>query len=194
MPETIYLTGAAAIGKSTLSRSLAHDKDFAVFEYGAEVVKRASVIHPGLTHADTRKNPKCFIDPSHIEATDNALQRFIADFRDNCHVIIDSRPVTSEAYGFRAVPFTRERLAGARLTRVVALICPPEILIERRASDPDGRPQLGRWETEAELNFLQSLAISYAINCGIPMHFLNCSGCPDDVRSAFLNLVGSSSY
>jgi len=194
MPETIYLTGAAATGKSTLSRSLAHDKGCAVFEYGAEVLKRASVIHPGLTHADTRKDPKRFIDPGHIDATDDALQRFIAEFRNDRHVIIDSRPLTREPYGFRAVPFTRERLAGAGLTRVVVLTCPPEILIERRASDPDGRPELGRWEAETELNLLQSLAMSYAINCGIPIHFLDCSPSPEEVRRAFLNLLGSSSY
>lgn len=194
MFETILLTGAAGTGKSTLARAMAGDERFAVFEYGAEIVRQVAASNPQVTQAQTRAETHNHVSAHHIEATDEALQRFVAANQGRRHVVIDSHAVTKERYGFRAAPFTSERLAGAGLSRIVVLHCEPDVLLNRIRANPDGRPELSLWEASKYIALQEALAIAYATICGISIHFLDCSQAPQQVRSNFLGLVGSPAH
>lgn len=194
MYEVIYLTGAAAAGKSTLSRTVSASPAFAVFEYGQELLNQASGSRLGLTHADTRRDPQKIIKPEHVAATDEALQLFIRAHRDSRHVVIDSHAVSKEPYGFRIEPFGPGQLQRAALSRIVVLRCAPEILVRRTRDAPDGRPAVTLSEADEYQSFQATVAISYAIILGVPIHFLNSATPPAELYEQFLHLIGSPSH
>ena len=194
MFETILLTGAAGVGKSTLAASLALDPRVVVFEYGAELTRRASDGQPGLTQDDIRRHSATLVNGSHVAETDEALQRFIATHRDSKHVIIDSHAVTKEFYGFRVLPFTPSQLHAAALSRIIVLHGAPQVLVARIALDPGGRPLLSSWEAQEHISLQATVALSYAVILGIPIHFLDCATDPASLHAACLALFGSTPH
>jgi adenylate kinase len=194
MQETILITGAAATGKSTLSRALAELENFAVFEYGDFLFRCASVNHPELTHSDTRSHPELFISPMDISETDEALQQFIVSHRSTHHVVIDSHAVSKENYGFRIEPFGPGQLLRAAFSRIVFLLCDPIVIIDRTKARPEGRPPLNAKEAELYQNLQCSVAINYSTILGIPIHFLDSANESKVILTQFLNLIGSKSH
>ncbi|HBY02156.1 MAG TPA: hypothetical protein DEG92_06440 [Rikenellaceae bacterium] len=194
MYEVILITGAAASGKSTLSRELAKLDNFAVFEYGDVLFQRSTVKHPGLTYADTRSHPEIFIDPEDISGTDEALQQFIVVHRDTQHVVIDSHAVSKENYGFRIEPFGPGQLQRATFSRIIFLHCDPRVIEARTSAYPEGLPSLNFNESELYQNLQCSVAINYSTILGIPIHFLDSALDSGVVLSQFLSLIGSKSH
>lgn len=189
--ETVLLTGAAGVGKSTLAAALSADPRIAVFEYGAELTRQVSRAHPGLTQAELRGRPTALVTSANVLDTDEALQRFVATHTGKKHVVIDSHAITKETYGFRAAPFTPAQLHRAALTRIVVLHCRPSVLVARVDRDPGGRARLDEWEA-AQFSDLQScVALSYAIALGIPVHFIDCEVDPAEVHAAFVAVLTS---
>ena len=194
MYEVILITGAAASGKSTLSRELAKLDNFAVFEYGDVLFRQAAVKHSKLTYAETRSHPEIFIDPEDISETDEALQQFIATHRNIRHVVIDSHAVSKENYGFRIEPFGPRQLQRAAFSRIVFLHCDPFVIMDRTRARPEGRPTLNIKESELYQNLQCSVAINYSTILGIPIHFLDSALDSGLVMSQFLSLIGSKSH
>ena len=194
MFETVLLTGAAGVGKTTLAASLALDPRIAVFEYGAELTKRAAIERPWLTQEDIRGQSAAFVTGQHVADTDAALQHFVATHGGTRHLVIDSHAVTKEAYGFRAHPFTPEQLRSAGLSRIVVLHCEPHVLVARIERDPGGRPMLSEWEAAEHIGLQAGVALSYSVTFGIPVHFIDCAKDPAWVSAAFLALLGSAPH
>jgi len=194
MYETILITGAAAAGKSTLSGGLAKLANCAVFQYGDVLFQLAAAKHSGITHAETRSNSETLISPEDISGTDEALQRFIVTNRKTRHVIIDSHAVSKENYGFRIEPFGPGQLQRAAFSRIVFLHCDPEVIKSRTLAQPEGRPLLTVKEAEFYQNLQCSVAVNYSTILGIPIHFLDSGRPPEELKSQFLNLIGSKSH
>jgi adenylate kinase len=194
MFETVYLTGASATGKSTLSRALTHDPSFAVFEYDTELLKSASAESSHLTLADIRSRSEEVVLAAHIAEVDEALQRFAAKHRTESHVVIESSAVTKEPYGFRGMPFAHGQLERVAISRIVVLQCTPEVLIARIQRQPEGRPTLDLWEAAKFLNLQESTAITYSTMLGIPIHFLNSDVDLGTLLSTFVEILWSADH
>jgi adenylate kinase len=192
--EVILLTGIAAVGKSTLSREIGKMPDFKAFEYGDELCKQASKRYPEVTHAETRSDPEHFICDEDVRNTDEALQLFIQEYRNNYSVLIDSHAVSKETYGFRSEPFRLGELQRAAFSRIVYLYCEPSIIVERTNKNPDGRPALTIEEAELYQNLQISVAITYSTMIGIPIHIINSNTRPEDMLNLFLSIIGSKSH
>jgi len=194
MFETILITGAAAAGKSTLSRGLAKLDYFAVFEYGEVLFQRSKVRHPTITHSETRSHSEELISPGDISGTDEDLQQFIASHRDVKHVIIDSHAVSKEVYGFRIEPFGPGQLQRAGFSRIVFLYCDPTVIYSRTIAHAEGRPALTLKEAELYQLLQTSVSINYSTILGIPIHFIDSALPPDELKAQFLGLIGSKSH
>jgi adenylate kinase len=192
--ETILLTGTAAVGKSTLSRNVGKASNFKSFEYGDELFKQAAKKHPEITYSETRSHPDIVISDEDVRNTDEALQLFIQEYRNEFHVVIDSHAVSKEDYGFRSEPFAFGKLQRANFSRIVCLYCEPTIIVDRTKHNPEGRPFLTTQEAEVYQNFQNSVAIAYSTILGVPIHFINSNASPDEVVKMFLNIVGSKSH
>jgi len=192
--ETILLTGIAAVGKSTLSRTIGKTSGFKSFEYGAELFNQAHQEHPEITYAQTRSHAETYISDEHVRHTDEALQLFIQQYRNECHVVIDSHAISRERYGFRSEPFGPGGLQRASFSRIVCLYCEPAVIAERIKANADGRQTLTIPELELYQQLQSSVAITYSTIAGIPLHFINSNASPEDVVKMFLEIVGSKSH
>ncbi|OYU55690.1 MAG: hypothetical protein CFE25_00075 [Chitinophagaceae bacterium BSSC1] len=192
--EVVLLTGTAAVGKSTLSRKIGKTHNFKAFEYGDELFNQAAQKHPEITHSETRSHSEIYISDKDVRNTDEALQLFIKEFRNEYNVVIDSHAVSKESYGFRSEPFALGQLQRANFSRIVCLYCEPNVIVERTKNNPEGRPALTIKEAEFYQSLQSSVAITYSTILGVPLHFINSNTNPDDVLKKFLSIVGSKSH
>lgn len=194
MYETVLLTGPAGIGKSTLAANLSRSSDIAVFEYGAELTRQASRTHLGIAQADIRSQSPDLVVGQDVAATDAALQRFVRANAGTKHVVIDSHAVTKESYGYRSLPFTPEQLKEVTLSRIVVLHCRPQALMERIALNPEGRSLLSEWEAAEFMHLQSTVALSYSVVLGIPVHFVDGEREPEVLRAEFMSILGSAPH
>lgn len=171
----IYLTGAPAAGKTTLvSRLSERVPNLLVFQYGQELTKflrRKS--GADLSQDDLRAKSSLLATEEDINSLDTELIRIVGEARIDRPVLIDTHAVTKEAYGFRISPFSAGRLRELNPTRIVMLYASPEATIERITANPGGRPMVTGFESELHTSLQASVAITYAIDLGLPVHLLD---------------------
>lgn len=173
--EVIYLTGAPAAGKSTLSRALSVQlQPLAIFEYGqrltAYLAKRSG---QPMQQEDVRAHSSAVATIADIKAVDRLLLEFVAERRQCGHVLIDTHAVTKESYGFRITAYSLDEIAQLRPTMVVVLYTAPDIAVARIGTDPGGRPMITPWEAGFHTTVQASVAVAYATSLGVPVYLLD---------------------
>jgi adenylate kinase len=173
--KVIYLTGAPASGKSSVSRGLrAHVEGLAVFEYGARLT--AYVNHKGsknLIQSKIREQSSAVVTPEDVAAVDRELIEFVRKERAASHVIIDSHAVTKESYGFRVTPYSLEDFGTLAPTHIWVLYTEPRVALDRIARDAQGRPTITQEEARLHTSLQASVAVTYGVGLGVPVYFFD---------------------
>lgn len=173
--KVVYLTGAPASGKSSLSEAIAEKfPEVQLFTYSKELARCISrKLGCEYNQVDMRRESARLIAPEAVAEVDQELFEFIKANKQEAHVIIDSHAVTKEGWGFRVTPFSAEMLANVSPDMIVTLFTPPETTISRIVADPKGRPVPTVFEAESHTNLQASVAVTYSILAGCPAYFLN---------------------
>lgn len=192
--EVIYLTGAPAAGKSTLSRALAEAvRPLAVFEYGARLTAYvAARAGRAMAQEELRAESSAVATADDVQALDRVLLKFVADERERGHVLVDTHAVTKESYGFRITAYSRAGIAELRPTMIVVLYTAPEVAVARIAADAGGRPQITAWEAGFHTSLQASVAVAYATELGAPVYLLDGARPPEDLVAEIARRVGRS--
>lgn len=178
----IYLTGAPATGKSTLSRNLAQRyPELKVFAYSEELRKRLAHRTPGsLTEDGIRQQSAKIVTPEDIASLDQELVERVRLERAHAPFLIDSHPVTKEDYGFRVTGFDIEMLKALSPDLILCLYTSPQTMIGRIESAPMGRPVVPEFEAQMHTNLQASVAAQYGVILGKPVYLID-SSVPEDV-------------
>ena len=130
--HVIYLTGAPATGKSTLVSWLMQSvQPLEGLSYSKLLSDYIAQQRSQLDLAQMRKLSALLITPEDIDAVDTQLIEYVRRRRQETHLIIDSHPVTKEAYGFRITAFSVEKLQALRPTMICMLYTEPGVVVER---------------------------------------------------------------
>ncbi|MBA1158924.1 AAA family ATPase [Microvirga mediterraneensis] len=177
MGEVIYLTGAPAAGKSSISRALQQRvRNLSVFEYGAELTRHVNKKHStAIEQATIREQSSNIITPQDIADLDKILLDFVQSRKPTSHVLIDSHPVTKEDYGFRITPFHISQFAALQATQIWVLYTPPDVTIQRIEKESGGRPTPTEFEANLHTALQASVAAIYAIGAGGAVHLFDSS-------------------
>jgi adenylate kinase len=174
--EVMYLTGAPAAGKSSVSRVLQElVAPLAVFEYGQRLTEYLARERAGLTQTSIREQSARVVTPQDVAAVDRQLTEFVDSERERSHVLIDSHPVTKERYGFRVTAYSLEGIRRLAPTMVCMLYTPPAVALERIGAAPDGRPMISEFEAQFHTELQASVAATYAVGLGVPMYLIDSS-------------------
>lgn len=171
----IYLTGAPASRKSCLAGEIVKlVPELKVFQYGHELTnflvrKKGNV----GTQEDLRSKSALLISQKDTDELDSELIALVNKERFDRPFLIDSHPVTKERYGFRVTAFTKAKLEKLRPTRIVVLYVSPQVTRDRIQADSGGRPQITEFESAMHTCLQANVAINYALELGIPIHFLD---------------------
>jgi adenylate kinase len=175
MYQVVYLTGPPATGKTTLCAMIAKMlQPLRVFSYSkvlAEHVGRRS--KTSLSQDDIRRESGRIITPEDVRAVDDMLLEIVRTERDSTHIIIDSHAVTKEDYGFRVTAFSISQVTALSPTLIFVLYASHQVIINRIASNDEGRPLISEFEADFHASLQASVAINYAIHLGVPVYFLD---------------------
>lgn len=176
MHPVIYLTGAPASGKSSLTKELKSlVKNLEIFEYGARLTEYVRSEGSVQVQSDLRKLSSAVITPEHVAAVDLQLIDFVATYRRTNPIIIDSHAVTKESYGYRITPYKLTVFERLNPTKIWMLYTPPEVTVERIKSDPQGRPAITEEEARFHTTLQSSVATTYGMHLGIPVYLFDSS-------------------
>jgi len=176
MNRVVYLTGAPASGKSTVSRKLAEAvPELLVFEYGKELTKHLETRATGLTQEELRTKSSKVAAPAEIAVVDQTMLSFVEKNRSVRPVIIDSHAVTKEHYGYRITPFKLTEFQALGPTDIWVLYTSPEVAVSRIDADAAGRPPISEYEASFHTSLQASVAITYGMYCGVPVHLFDSS-------------------
>jgi adenylate kinase len=182
--EVVYLTGAPAAGKSTVSRALQElVSPLAVFEYGQRLTLYLGDRDQRLTQDQIREKSARVVRPEDVQAVDRELRLFVEEERQRSHVLIDSHAVTKESYGFRITAFHIDEVRRLSPTRICMLYTPPEIALQRIRTDAAGRPTITAWEAQFHTDLQASVAATYAVGTGVPMYLIDSSAPLNEVAA-----------
>jgi adenylate kinase len=173
--KTIYLTGAPASGKTTASRELIKViSDIELWSYSDQLMRYVNKTkNSATTHEKLREQSATIIAPEDIIEVDKLLIRHVQDNRRLKHIIIDSHPVTKEAYGFRCTAFSLDQIKAVAPDEIWVIFADPQTLIDRITANSGGRSAIDA-EAARMHTFLQaSVATTYGISIGRPVYFFN---------------------
>jgi adenylate kinase len=190
MGKIIYLTGAPATGKSTLTDDLVEQSNqIAVFTYSKELARVTSARVGLVTQNDMREQSAKLITREDVEVVDLELVRLARQFKEqNGYLVIDSHPVTIERFGFRVTPFTKEILQQVAPDVIICLYADAETLSARIKADAAGRPLPPTTELDRHVNLQCQIASIYAIETGASLYFLDATKSREEVLKNFLNV------
>lgn len=184
----IYLTGAPAAGKSSMAHALKERvRPVEVWEFGDRLRQHLSQAAPTISQEDLRRESARVITPADVAAVDRQLVEWTAKVRASSHVIIDSHPVTKERYGFRVTPYSLADFARLAPTKIWVLYCSPETTLERIGSDAAGRPMITLEEARMHTQMQASVAITYGMSLGVPIHFFDSARDRDDLLAELVS-------
>lgn len=175
MAKVIYLTGAPAAGKSSTSRLLKKRiPGLQVWEYGARLTAYCAAKDDTISGQDVlRSRSSSVVSPDDVAAVDDALLAFVDHHRPTGPILIDSHPVTKEAYGFRITAFEAEQVKRLRPTEVWVLYADPPETRRRIQDDPAGRPKITSDEAMTHTLLQASVAAQYGVICGCPVYLFD---------------------
>jgi adenylate kinase len=189
MGKVIYLTGAPATGKSSLTERLsARDPSIDVFCYSKRlrdyVNERSG--DSNLTEESVRRESALAITKDDVDAVDQILVEHVDKHRGQKHIIIDSHPVTKENFGFRITGFSISRLLELAPDVIVCLYADPEIIRARIDSAPAGRPLPTPYEVALHNSLQMGVASQYAVTVGKPAYLLDSGIDKDRLTEIFI--------
>lgn len=176
MHEIIYLTGAPASGKSSLTRALkSRFSQLEVFEYGERLTAHLNGKGNEHKQTDIRNLSSSVVTPDDVAAVDKQLVEFVDEKRAFAPVIIDSHAVTKERYGYRVTPYSLKDFEKLNPTQIWVLYISPEATIERIGRHAQGRPQLTEEEARFHTHLQSGVATTYGMHLGIPVYLFDSS-------------------
>lgn len=183
MPKVIYLTGAPASGKSSTTRLLAERMpDLLIWEYGARLTAHVMAGSADVSSQDDlRARSAGVVTPGDVDEVDGALIAFVAGHRAHHPVIIDSHPVTKEAYGYRITPFSLERFALLAPDEIWVLYAGPDETRRRIGADDGGRPMVTEEEARTHTALQASVAATYGMSLGRPVYLFDTAAQRDEL-------------
>ena len=191
MGKVIYLTGAPATGKSTLTaRVAAHAKDIEVFTYSLELARVTSSRIGKLTQSDMREQSAKIITREDVALVDEQLIERAASFRQrDGFLVIDSHPVTIEEFGYRVTPFTKEMLSRLSPDVITCLYADAATLEARIKADAAGRPLPSPADLSRHVDLQCQVAWTYAFETGASLYFLDASLPAHEVMTNFMKVA-----
>lgn len=187
--RVIYLTGAPATGKSTLSRNLAKRiPDLTVFAYSEELrklLKRKSG-GPSLTEDDIRRQSARVVTADDVAQLDQELVEFVNRERGHRSVLIDSHPVTKEHYGFRVTGFDVATIQRLNPDVLVCLYASAEVTRARIQAYAMGRPLPTAFESDMHTHLQAAVATQYGVITGKPVYLFDSSCSQEQLVQAVL--------
>jgi adenylate kinase len=176
--RVLYLTGAPASGKSSVTKALsALVAPLEVFEYGEQLTRFLQDRRGGsLTQQRLRQESAGLAGPADIRAVDQQLLEFVAENRLRSNVVIDTHAVTKEQYGFRVTPYSLDHFALLSPDTICVLYTPPRVSVERIGRDSGGRPRVSEWEAGFHGGLQASVAVTYGMSLGLPVYLVDSSG------------------
>jgi adenylate kinase len=176
MKPVIYLTGAPATGKSTLSRNLAKQyPELLVFAYSEQLREHLAGKSggPSVSESEIRQKSSLLVTPQDIDDLDQKLVDLVRETRVSRPVLIDSHPVTKEAYGFRVTGFSTDRLLQLKPDVIVCLYASNEVIISRISAHSQGRPVVSELEASFHTQLQASVATQYGVILGKPVYLVD---------------------
>jgi adenylate kinase len=173
--HVVYLTGAPSTGKSTLAGRL-HEilTPLAKWDYGEELRRLVSrKLRREVTYAELRSDSAALAAVRQVQSLDAQLLLWVGRTRRRSHVVIDSHAVTKEGFGFRTTPFSLREVQRLRPTVIIALYADPSHVRARHRIDRQGRRMVTSFEAGLHTALQGSVAISYGIMTGTPVHFVD---------------------
>jgi adenylate kinase len=188
MPEVIYLTGAPAAGKSSLTRRLAAlHPQLQIFEFGQRLTDYVNRTRgSSIQQAELREKSSGIATPQDVRAVDDELISFVDQHRNLAPVIIDSHPVTKEAFGYRVTAYSLREFERLRPTQIWMLFTDPNIAVARIAASPEGRPSISVEEARFHTQLQAGVAATYGMHIGIPVYFFDADVEPDGLARLLL--------
>jgi adenylate kinase len=173
--QVIYLTGAPAAGKSSLTRRLRQLVDpIEVWEFGERLTAYLNETRGSdMDQTELRRQSAKAAPPEAIAAVDDMLINFVTSHRAKSHVVIDSHPVTKEHYGYRVTPYSLKRFAELQPTQIWMLYTDPSVALQRIGASPEGRPNISVEEARFHTQMQASVAITYGMSLGLPVHLFD---------------------
>lgn len=183
MYPVVYLTGAPAAGKSTVARRLSRTvRGLEVFEFGERLT--AYINEQGATQheqSDLRAKSSQISTAECVAAVDALLVDFATNQRKVGPVVIDSHPVTKEAYGYRVTPYSLADFARLAPTKIWMLYTSSSVACARIAADPKGRPLISSEEATMHTQLQASVAATYSMSLGVPLELFDADRPLDDL-------------
>lgn len=175
--KVIYMTGAPAAGKTTLSAELMLlIPGLLVFEYGKEMTThlgKKDSVQKNISQDQLKSGIENFVDQQDIDIVDQSMIDLSNERRATNHVLIDSHHVTKEEYGFRASVFSKDKLIQLAPDEIWILYTDPATTIERIEKKSEGRPMISGFEAEMHTFLQAGLAMNYSAIAGIPAFFFD---------------------
>lgn len=188
-PKVIYLTGAPATGKSTLSRNLARLlPDLKVFAYSEELrthIQRKSG-GSAMTEDDIRRHSARVVTPQDVKQLDDELVEMVQRERVYRSILIDSHPVTKEQYGFRVTGFDSPTIQRLNPDVLICLYAPAEVIRNRIQADSMGRPLISEFESDMHTQLQVAVVTQYGVLTGKAVYFFDSSGTQNELAEAVL--------
>lgn len=191
MGRVIYLTGAPATGKSSICHAiLQRNAGVRVFSYSTMLRETlAARVATSYGAEQIRRESAAAVTRADVVATDERLVDEVEAARRSHHVVIDSHPVTKEAYGFRVTAFTIEQLQMLIPDAIVCAYTRPEELERRINLNAEGRMLSSIYDLDMHVKLQASVAVQYGLMLGRPSYFLDTSLALDLVVDNFLTVA-----
>ncbi|WP_205958314.1 ATP-binding protein [Qipengyuania sediminis] len=175
MTKLIYLTGAPASGKSSMTAKLVERvPGLQVWEYGARLTEHVMARSAEVARQDDlRARSAGIVTPEDVAEVDRALLAFAEEHRGRHPVLIDSHAVTKEAYGFRITPFSLEQFGHLSPDEIWVLYASPEETRRRIKAEPGGRPMVSEEEARTHTALQASVAATYGMSLGRPVYLFD---------------------
>lgn len=191
MGKVIYLTGAPATGKSSLSARLAvHVPGLCVLSYSALLRDYISQrIGDTIDEVGIREKSARIVTREDVAAVDQWLIEEVRTKRDDQHIVIDSHPITKESFGFRITPFTLTQLKELNPDVVICAYAAPSVIADRIRKDAAGRPLPNNFDLALHIELQAMLATQYAFLLERNCYLLNSDAPLEELVQRFLILA-----
>ncbi|KSH37691.1 ATP-binding protein [Pseudomonas shirazica] len=190
MGRLIYLTGAPATGKSTLTEGLASlPGQVRVFTYSRELARVVSERVGQVTQDDMREKSAALITRQDVDRVDRELIAVASALKkEGGNLVVDSHPVTIETFGFRVTPFAKAQLHDLAPDVIVCLYADGQTLSDRIKANPAGRPLPKASELDRHVTLQCEMASLYAFETGAELYFLDAGKSGAEVLQNFLKV------
>lgn len=188
-PKVIYLTGASATGKSTLSRNLAKRiPQLKVFAYSEELRKFLQRKSGGLslTEDDIRRESARVVTAKDVKELDQELVELILRERGHRSILIDSHPVTKEKYGFRFTGFDASTIQQLKPDILVCLYAPADVIKARIQANDMGRPLPSAFELDMHTQLQAAVINQYGVLTGKAVYLLGSNYSKEELTETLL--------